>query len=386
MSNTLIAWFDKIESCLGLRMKAEPLGKAESLLLDIIRISAAAMVAAGHLTQPFFSDNWPDLTFLAQGSVAVFFVLSGFVIRYVTCRRPSTFEKYSKDRASRIYSVVLPALLVTLIADSISRHVNPVFYVSNWGTFSRPLGGMFENLVFSAQVWKRDISPLSNSPFWSLNYEVAYYVLYGCWFYLTGRKRWFWIAAITLIEGPSVIYLFPLWIAGCIAHDLYQKWNASGTTALHLNRAILGILGVLTVAFIATQVSHRLGQAAAHLITSKSFQRGRLRPGQYSFGLVGTIFFMRLLLAARQIHIATDTRLVRFVRFVSEGTFPLYLLHFPLLVLIAACIPYNHASAFQKILIFLTVLTVGVLAGHPCNVLKVKLRNLKLNGFRHRAA
>ena len=114
-------------------MKAEPLGKAESLLLDVIRISAAALVAVGHITQPYFSTGWPDLTFLAEGFVAVFFVLSGFVIRYVTCRRRGTFESYSKDRASRIYSVVIPALLVTVIADSIARHVNPAFYLSNWG-------------------------------------------------------------------------------------------------------------------------------------------------------------------------------------------------------------------------------------------------------------
>ncbi|HEY6412205.1 MAG TPA: hypothetical protein VIX42_00870 [Edaphobacter sp.] len=49
-------------------------------MLDVIRVAAAAMVAAAHLTQNYFSEGLPDLTFLARVSVAIFFVLSGFVI------------------------------------------------------------------------------------------------------------------------------------------------------------------------------------------------------------------------------------------------------------------------------------------------------------------
>jgi peptidoglycan/LPS O-acetylase OafA/YrhL len=322
-------------------------------MLDVIRVAAAAMVAGAHLTQSYFSEGFPDLTFLGRASVAIFFVLSGFVIRYVTCRRRGTLESYTKDRVSRIYSVAIPALLVTLVADTISRDANPAFY-RNWlEDATHPINRIFENMIFTAQLWTRDVSPLSNSPFWSLNYEMVYYVLYGCAFYLTGRRRLFWIAIIVLAVGPKILLLFPVWLMGCIAHDLYQKQGRSGRLSSNLNWTTVGAL-----------VNRlKLGKTGSGL----SF---------YVVGLVGCVIFLRVLLLVRQFEIRSDTKMVRAIRFIAEGTFPIYLLHFPLYVLIAACIPYNHASLLQKGLILLTVLTLGVFAGHPCNVLKTRLRSL----------
>lgn len=290
-----------------------------------------------------------------------------------------------KDRVSRIYSVVIPALVVTLVADAISRRVNPAFY-ANWSEYAtHPLNRIFENMVFTAQLWARDVSPLSNSPFWSLNYEVAYYALYGCAFYLTGRRRIFWIAMIALVVGPKMLLLFPVWLIGCFAHDLYQKQRRSGRLAANLNRAIVGAIVVVIGIGLAMRFNHGLVNAA-HLLRSRMYEESqRLKLGMtggglsfYAIGLVGCVIFLRLLLLVRRFEIRSDTKLVRVVRFISEGTFPIYLLHFPLYVLIAACVPYNHASLVQKGMILSTILTLGVLAAHPCNVLKTRLRSLTL--------
>jgi peptidoglycan/LPS O-acetylase OafA/YrhL len=355
-------------------------------VLDVIRVAAAAMVAAAHLTQSYFSKGLPDLTFLARASVAIFFVLSGFVIRYVTCRRRGTLEHYLKDRASRIYSVVIPALLVTLAADMTSAHVNPTFY-ANWSQdATHPISRIFENMIFTAQLWTRDVNPLSNSPFWSLNYEVAYYVLYGCAFYLTGWRRLFWIAATVVVVGPKILLLFPVWLIGCIAHDLYQRRSASGRLASNLNWGIAGMLAIAGGVGVAMRFDHGALDTALLLRSNMYEQSQRLKLGMtgsgllfYAIGLVGCAFFLRVLLVARRFEIRPDTKMVRVIRFISEGTFPIYLLHFPLYVLIAACIPYNHASVAQKGLILLTILSLGIFAGHPCNVLKTKLRSLTLD-------
>jgi peptidoglycan/LPS O-acetylase OafA/YrhL len=80
-----------------------------------------------------------------------------------------------------------------------------------------------------------------------------------------------------------------------------------------------------------------------------------VRPADYAFGLVWTMVFMGLLLLARRIAINPATTFVRTVRFISEGTFPIYLTHFPLYVLIAACVPYNHANPLPKIIIYICV-------------------------------
>ena len=343
-----------------MRGPVESLKTSQSLMLDVVRVSAAAMVAIGHISQPYFSDVWPNVTFLAKAAVAIFFVLSGFVIRYVTSRRPGTFENYLKDRASRIYSVVIPALLFTLVADLIARQVNPAFF-TNWSQdFVHPGVRMLENLFFTAQLWNRNVKPLSNSPFWSLNYEVFYYVLYGCAFYLAGAKRWLAFAIAAVIAGPKIMMLFPLWLIGAFTHDLYQKWIVSGRK---IPEAIWAAGAATTLAIGIWAQQHA--------------DRGIMyKLSMYGYGLFGCIALLRLLLLLRTVEANPDSRSARATRFIAEGTFPIYLFHFPVYVLIAACIPYNHASSLEKILIFTATMTFGILAGHPCNLLKKKMREL----------
>ena len=59
-----------------------------------------------------------EIPFVSQHAgntaVCVFFVLSGFVMRYVTVTRVTTGRAYWIDRVSRMYSVVIPALLFTV--------------------------------------------------------------------------------------------------------------------------------------------------------------------------------------------------------------------------------------------------------------------------------
>lgn len=362
-----------------MQIKAQPLTTAESLALDIIRTLAAVVVAVGHLTQPYFSTRWPDLTYLAVDSVAVFFVLSGFVIRYVTRRQPGTFPRYLGDRASRIYSVAIPALLLTLVCDSISKHVNPGFY-SNWILdFRHPLRRILLNLLFCGQIWKFLRDPLSNSPFWSINYEVAYYILYGCFFYLWGSRRWIALILVGLFFGPWILYLAPLWIAGCWLCDAHTAWNSSGKMLRNL--LILTLTTSVIFALIFLLQSH--WQLAQHLPGNVlSFaERAHIKPRSYRFGIVWVVVFLWILWLARHVSLAKDSRTAKAIRFIAEGTYPLYLIHFPLFVLVAACVPYNHGSVTIKITIFLCVFVLSVLAGHPANILKQKLRALHLPSF-----
>jgi peptidoglycan/LPS O-acetylase OafA/YrhL len=368
-------------------MQTERLTTSESVMLDIIRVIAAAVVAYGHLTQLFFSTGWQIRTSAARDSVAVFFILSGFVIRHVTIRRPETIQRYLIDRASRIYSIAIPALLLTWIGDSIALHVNPTYYASFVGDYHYPLARILVNLAFCGQLWNYGINPLSNSPYWSINYEVAYYIGYALLFYLRGKKQFFSFLVLCLIVGPRILFLAPLWIAGCIIHDLYQKWNTEGTTARNLNRIILAclifvaILSIPAVRYELHALSYRgpfphiKNFLATNHLVAEYMKSKRLSNMNYLFGIVWALVFMKLLQLSRHFTIKPDGRFVRAVRFISEGTYPIYLLHYPLFVLIAACIPYNHASSWQKLVILISVLIIGVLAGHPGNILKLRIRS-----------
>jgi peptidoglycan/LPS O-acetylase OafA/YrhL len=57
--------------------------------------------------------------------VDVFFVLSGFVIAFVTTERESDGRSFAIARLARVYSVALPALVVTFVLDAIGRSIKP---------------------------------------------------------------------------------------------------------------------------------------------------------------------------------------------------------------------------------------------------------------------
>ncbi len=90
---------------------------------------------------------------------------------------------YFIDRASRIYSVVVPALVITVLCEIAARaFYRPMFVFPPlpWHDLPFQIGA---NLIFQAQDWGYEISPLSNDAFWSLSFECLYYVVYGLLFY-----------------------------------------------------------------------------------------------------------------------------------------------------------------------------------------------------------
>ena len=51
----------------------------------------------------------------------VFFVLSGFVIAYVSEQKEHTLREYSISRLARLWSVAVPALILTIALDQLGR-------------------------------------------------------------------------------------------------------------------------------------------------------------------------------------------------------------------------------------------------------------------------
>src|SRR5258706_6339803 len=96
--------------------------KEMSLYLDLIRFSAALMVFVEHFrerTKRGFYEFWTDHPFLythlnpySQTAVIIFFVLSGFVIAHVLATRERTPLEFFASRFARLYSVILPALIL----------------------------------------------------------------------------------------------------------------------------------------------------------------------------------------------------------------------------------------------------------------------------------
>ncbi|MGH7072336.1 MAG: acyltransferase family protein [Acetobacteraceae bacterium] len=105
-----------------------------SLYLDLLRFLAALTVFLGHVSGSRFTGGflWQFGPYMGE-AVTVFFVLSGFVIGYTTDRREKSAYSYAVARAARIYSVALPALVVTFTLDAIGRSIRPDLYSQSWG-------------------------------------------------------------------------------------------------------------------------------------------------------------------------------------------------------------------------------------------------------------
>lgn len=196
-----------------------------SLYLDLLRFLAALVVFVQHFAWHHFSGGlfWQIGPYGAQ-AVIVFFVLSGYVIGYVTDRPGSTARDYALDRAARIYSVALPALLLTFVLDEVGRHLRPELYVGGWINTSEPIfSQILTNGLFLNQVWFIKTHPGSNVPWWSMGYEVWYYVAFGFWVFLP--RLWGVLAALAVMVaiGPRVAAMFLVWLAGVGVYHLNAR-------------------------------------------------------------------------------------------------------------------------------------------------------------------
>lgn len=130
---------------------------------------------------PLFVSSWRIFVSYAFGRQAVigFFVMSGFLVGGYVLVRLKTHKPFLRDylihRIVRIYMVVIPAIFLTFLFDSIGRK----FFPANYGGYP----------IFDAHYEPRYIltnllnlqgvvAPHygSNGPLWSVGYEFWYYI------------------------------------------------------------------------------------------------------------------------------------------------------------------------------------------------------------------
>lgn len=161
-----------------------------SLYLDIVRFLAAGAVLVAHLASEPFTEglSWHGTAVYGDLAVTIFFVLSGYVISYVTTQRERQPVHFVAARISRLYSVVIVALILTAVLDYSGAYFNEAFYAIKkvlWKSasiFGYAASFFFVNefLVFGFN----GISPGTNAPYWSLSFEATYYLVAGLFLFL----------------------------------------------------------------------------------------------------------------------------------------------------------------------------------------------------------
>ncbi len=187
-----------------------------STYLNAVRFLAALVVFLGHVAGKRFTGGflWPLSDFM-DVAVIIFFVLSGYVIAYVTDSREQTLRLYAVNRIARVLSVTIPALILTYLLDTAGRHIHPDYYSAAWGFSNDHVWLQYlAALTFTNQLWWNDINVGSMLPYWSLGFEVWYYAIFAAFWFSRGPTRYILTPALCLIAGPRILALFPIWIGG----------------------------------------------------------------------------------------------------------------------------------------------------------------------------
>lgn len=332
-----------------LSVAPRPLEAAASAHVDWIRALAAWAVMWGHLRALFFV-NYSELpppgsfvkifyfvTGFGHQAVMVFFVLSGFLISSTVFKSHASgslsWRSYFIHRASRLYAVLIPGLLLGLLWDQAGSSL-----FASSGLYTHPLEGLgsaiavesltvrdfFGNLFFVQTILTKTFG--SNGPLWSLANEFWYYILFPAVFcagMAWAGRRFRRAVALSAIAAVLAVFLglaklagFAVWAAGSIlvlahsrAERLAGKW-----LGVWLLGSSLALSGCLLLA------------------------RTERFPGTGSDLLLGLTFSL-FLLGVLQVKLGTHNKRYRNAASLLAGfSYTLYVAHFPLLLFLRAWI------------------------------------------------
>ncbi|MFM0245022.1 acyltransferase family protein [Paraburkholderia sediminicola] len=235
-----------------------PTGKQHCDTLDLIRALAAGAVCISHLRNLMFVDYRSSagiglagkafyfLSNYGHTAVIVFFLLSGYFVGGSVLRQVEagtwSWQRYLTERMSRLWIVLIPALLLTLFWDrmGITLAGGP-FYLGTEGTFDQQINvashlgqaTLLCNLAFLQTLACGTYG--SNGPLWSLANEFWYYMWFPACYVLLRRRRGFsaiaaaGLALGTMLAFPSLLSGFGLWMLGVALVLLEKRFPARST-------------------------------------------------------------------------------------------------------------------------------------------------------------
>ena len=347
-----------------------------SLYLDIIRLFASLLVVLYHSANIY--DPGGFLFTLGHEAVVIFFVLSGYVIAYISDTKEKKLKDYAASRVARIYSVALPAILLTMLVDQLGFSINLAAYPEGYQAWDHAWIRALSSLFFLNEFWLVSIQSFSNLPYWSLNYEVWYYVTFALVTYVEGHKRWALLAFTLLILGPKILMLMPIWWLGIYIY--HARWSLSISPFFAYWLLIGSVLGFTLF------INHNLSDQGWNLLKSLlgaeiheqlTFSRNTL--SDYLLAILVATHFVAINILAPAL-LGGLKRFQRPIRYFSSFTFAGYLFHQPLLLFFKALFLEGSVDLQTYLLILGSTLITIWLLGHYTEkqqpVLKKALKRL----------
>ena len=334
-----------------------------SFFLNLIRVISVEMVLVGHIF--WWSHKKDSLISIASFGVVLFFILSGILISNSLFSKNRdgnySFGEYFMDRFARIYSGLAPCLLVVLLLDGVHLWLASTHYLkmenavfSDQYSFRNFLGSlaMIQNIgVFPAPLRSLNIGYGFGTarPLWSLAIEWWLYLAFG-WAVLKwqmikmAKVRYFFVLALfSIIPGCYLIFrgefggLILVWFLGVGITVLLNLLRGAGvrrsTPFLYFGLFLVILSMVRFLAYFQEPYS---------LVTS--------------ILTLGGIFLI--------VHALSETRsvkaagIVKSVDYIAAYSYTLYLIHMPIILLLALYLKNN----FLSYLVVSVVLSNGISA------------------------
>jgi len=329
------------------------LKKSTSLTFDILRLIAALFVAFFHCFQIWFSTNnklFNVFSELAHFAVIIFFVLSGYLIGYTTTNNNRGIKKYMIARFSRLYSVLIPVLIITFVIEKLMGFIasSVIINLSREMSILRYIiSGLFLN-----EIWFFSAAPPINSPLWSLSFEFWFYMIFGFWFFRKKNKVLFTVLLIAaiLISGPKILSMFPIWLFGMLAFKLPKPEIKKSKIPLIIITAISAIIILFKMDALPYEIGHK-----------PLFFAGQFLKDWVLGFFIGFVFWLLPLTNKPQ---KSKVGIKKF-RKISDLTYTIYLMHLPFLYLFKSLITYEKGNSLQFFIVFSLVIIssmgIGVL-------------------------
>jgi len=346
-----------------------------SLHLDLVRGLAALIVLAGHLRvavtghtgvaaggpSPSLLTHPANTTGLSHAAVVIFFVLSGYLVGGSVLRdlgrNAFSWTKYSFRRLARLWTVLIPTMVLGAVMDLVSVRFFSKTSVVGLGEFAAWIHGIpgivptLGYLSFLQSVERVGLKPFgSNVALWSLSNEFWYYVLFpllavgliGTRFAGLQRAAMLLAAAFLLwFLGAGIVAYFPLWLCGVAAYlapaRIPARFQALATALLAFQ--------FLAVLFYMRSVDVKALKADT---------------------LIACSFMLLLYAILHQVGPASAGLYSRLAHMVSFPSYSLYATHIPVCVLLSAACEalfpqlFRHTSLAGAVVCALVLAYAGV--------------------------
>ena len=347
------------------------MNKQLSIYLDALRFIAAMGVFASHFIMPRWTGGvLPEkLLGLVQqvgiDFVMVFFVLSGFVIAYTVDVKDRVWRDYAFSRSTRMYSVAAPAILATYLLDRSGIALNAGAYDGWWYADESLLAMFWRGLTFSNEFWFSGFRPGSNGPYWSLGYEVWYYILFGIVFFMRGFARIFAAAIACALVGPRILLLAPVWVIGAMLYYALRDGRL-GEAKSKAAQALVGtaVLAppVLFAAFHYFDLNNALYAVSARLVEpiydAGLYERADRFLWHWLVGVLVTVHLAGVAVMLKSWTFTVPMRLEKAIRWLAGGSFSIYLIHYPAMQFTDAVLTGPQDNPYRAAILGLSSLAI----------------------------